>query len=158
MTPLLSSESFIKGVPDIVVVLFKSCFFYPSLKKQCKEKLSNMSTQHWDKHLQMLQVQRKFADIVTLEKENQTWKTVMRKGLTSGQLSFLDPTLFQPQWIYIVCIFSIAHHVPCIVPTGSMAISLNFRADTLWDMILYCGSYILSFCLYFFILSHSMLT
>ena len=74
-----------KGVLDISAVcasIFKditsSGSSLPPLKKECKEKMTTMSTQQWDNHLQMLQVQRKFDDVVTLEKENQSWKKIMR--------------------------------------------------------------------------------
>jgi len=48
-----------------------------------------MAMQQWDEHLGMLQVQRKFSDIVALERESRSWKKIMNNGLTSGQLSFL---------------------------------------------------------------------
>jgi len=48
-----------------------------------------MSTQKWDNHLQTLQVQKKVADVVELEKEHHSWRKIMRNGLTIGQLSFL---------------------------------------------------------------------
>ena len=99
LRPLLSSESFTQGVLDIPAAcasIFKaaseSVTSLPALKKQCKEQLTSMTTQHWDNHLRTLQVQKMFADIVALEEENHSWRKITRNGLTSGQLSFLLKT------------------------------------------------------------------
>ena len=61
----------------------------PGIKKHCNKQLESIATCHWDDHLNTLQVQKKFSDIVALEKENRSWKKIMNNGLTSGQLSFL---------------------------------------------------------------------
>ena len=40
-----------------------------------------MAMQQWDEHLGTLQVQRKFSDIVALERESRSWKKIMNNGL-----------------------------------------------------------------------------
>ena len=61
LRPLLSSESFTQEVLDIPAAcasIFKaaseSVTSLPALKKQCKEQLISMTTQHWDNHLRTL--------------------------------------------------------------------------------------------------------
>ena len=45
--------------------------------------------QCWDNHLSSLEVQGKFAEIISLERENMTWIKLLHGGLPIGQQSFL---------------------------------------------------------------------
>ena len=74
LRPLLSSESFTQGVLNISATCASIFTSLPALKKQCKEQLTSMTTQHWDNHLRTHKGQKKFADIVALEEENHSWR------------------------------------------------------------------------------------
>ena len=143
LRPLLSSESFTQGVLDIAAAcasIFKavseSITSLPALKKQCKEQLTSMTTQHWDNHLQTLQVQKKFADIVAFlrggeslmeenhEKRANQWSAVLPP---QGWLGYLP----NPYEFTYACIFSMAHSVLYVSVsqqqlTSSMAASLPY--------------------------------
>ena len=95
LKPLLSVPIIRKGLdipPKCSSILDRakeSITTLPGIKKHCNKQLESIATRHWDDHLNTLQVQKKFSDIVALEKENRSWKKIMNNGLTSGQLSFL---------------------------------------------------------------------
>ena len=95
LKPLLSVPNIIQGLhipPKCNSILNnakESVATLAGIKKHCKVQVKETATQHWNNHLSQLQVQRKFSDIVSLGKENKTWKKIMNNGLTSGQLSFL---------------------------------------------------------------------
>ena len=95
LKPLLAVSNIIKGqdIPSrcssILNAAKESVTTLAGIKKRFQKQVNEIATQHWVDHLSQLQVQRKFSDIVSLEKENQTWKIIMNDGLISGQLSFL---------------------------------------------------------------------
>ena len=95
LKPLLSSNYLTQGtldIPSACAAIFEavgaSVTSLPVLRR-CKEELTSITTQYWDKHLQSLHVQEKLADVIVLEEDSHSWKKIMRNGLTSGQLSFL---------------------------------------------------------------------
>ena len=73
LKPLLSVPVIQNGLDitpqcnSILVSAKKSVTSLPRIKKHCNDQLRILSSQRWDDHLNELQVQKKFSDIVTLE-------------------------------------------------------------------------------------------
>ena len=106
--------------------------------------------QQWDEHLGTLQVQRKFSDIVALERESRSWKKIMNNGLTSGQLSFLlkagSDTLPTPMNLLRMRIQHDSRCPLCKAPRPTTAHILNgchiaLNRDTPGDMTQFCHPY-----------------
>ena len=60
----------------------------PKIKGFFSKRIVSDSKMRWDRHLDSLQVQSKFKDIVALEDATHLWKKISNHGLNAGQLSF----------------------------------------------------------------------
>ena len=58
------------------------------INRSCRFELTERHQNLWNSHLNSLQVQSKFCDIVKLEQDNHVWNRIIT-GLPSGQLSFI---------------------------------------------------------------------
>ena len=68
--------------------LWGKCCFHHQKNKAVRILHKENVIDHWDSHLQNLNVQNKFLEISQLEKDNRVWNRI-QQGLPAGQLYFL---------------------------------------------------------------------